>query len=139
MSLPSTRNRFDLENLFDHFLSPTRQFNNDFFTPSVDVKDKGDHYLIEAELPGVKKEDIHLEIHDGVLTLSAEVKQESKDEKGGKVIRQERRYGSYQRNFSIGESIHEEDISARFEDGILVINAPKLTAEKSTKKKVSID
>ena len=77
------RNRFDFDSLFDNFFAPAAWKSNDtdFFAPKVDIKDNKDHYQITAELPGVKKDDIHISLERGVLTLEAEVKQEDKEEK----------------------------------------------------------
>lgn len=138
MSLLPKQNRFDLDTLFDHFFTPSRFEHEGFFSPKVDIKDNKEHYIIHAELPGVKKEDIHLELHNGVLTLSAEVKQEDTKEKEGKVIRQERRYGSMQRSFTVGDAVQERDISAKFEDGLLTVTAPKAQPSESSRQKINV-
>jgi len=134
------RNFSDLDSLFDNFFAPTawKSEQNQFFAPKVDIKDNKDHYLISAELPGVKKEDIHISLQQGVLTLEAEVKQEDKEEKDGKIIRQERRYGRIQRSFTVGNTVHESDISASFTDGILSIKAPKKAEPEQQSRKIQI-
>ncbi|HCU64312.1 MAG TPA: Hsp20/alpha crystallin family protein [Rheinheimera sp.] len=134
------RNFPDLDSLFDNFFAPTawKSEQNQFFAPKVDIKDNKDHYLISAELPGVKKEDIHISLQQGVLTLEAEVKQEDKEEKDGKIIRQERRYGRIQRSFTVGNTVHESDISASFTDGILSIKAPKKAEPEQQSRKIQI-
>lgn len=134
------RNFHDLDSLFDSFFAPTawKSEQNQFFAPKVDIKDNKDHYLINAELPGVKKEDIHISLQQGVLTLEAEVKQEDKEEKDGKIIRQERRYGRIQRSFTVGNTVHESDISASFTDGILSIKAPKKAEPEQQNRKIQI-
>ncbi|MCT6698704.1 Hsp20/alpha crystallin family protein [Rheinheimera sp. 4Y26] len=134
------RNFHDLDSLFDNFFAPTawKSEQNQFFAPKVDIKDNKDHYLISAELPGVKKEDIHISLQQGVLTLEAEVKQEDKEEKDGKIIRQERRYGRIQRSFTVGNTVHESDISASFTDGILSIKAPKKAEPEQQSRKIQI-
>ena len=134
------RNRFDFDSLFDNFFAPAAWKSNDtdFFAPKVDIKDNKDHYQITAELPGVKKDDIHISLERGVLTLEAEVKQEDKEEKDGKLIRQERRYGKIMRSFTVGDAVHEADISASFKDGLLSIKAPKKAATKAPSRKISI-
>ena len=109
-----------------------------FFAPMVDIREKGDHYEITAELPGVKKEDIHVTVHDGVLTLEAETEQEDKEEKDGRLIRQERRYGRFLRSFNLGGDIHEDDISARFEDGVLTLRATKLKEKPAGQRRIEI-
>lgn len=134
------RNFPDLDSLFDNFFAPTawKSEQNQFFAPKVDIKDNKDHYLISAEMPGVKKEDIHISLQQGVLTLEAEVKQEDKEEKDGKIIRQERRYGRIQRSFTVGNTVHESDISASFTDGILSIKAPKKAEPEQQSRKIQI-
>ena len=141
MALVPRSSLFDLDKFFDDFYAPIRREGgtlSSFFTPRVDIKENGDHYEITAELPGVKKEDLHLQLEDGILTIEAETKQEDKEEKEGKVIRQERRYGKYSRSFSLGESVREEDISAQFEDGILKITAPKVTQAAPQKRRIEV-
>src|SRR5690606_23474593 len=85
-----------------------------------------DHYEITAELPGVKQEDLNITLEEGILTIDAETRQQSKEEKEGRVIRQERRYGKCSRSLNLGGNVHEEDISAAFDNGILTIKAPKV-------------
>lgn len=72
------------------------------------------------------------------MTLEAEVKQEDKEEKDGKIIRQERRYGRIQRSFTVGNTVHESDISASFTDGILSIKAPKKAEPEQQSRKIQI-
>ena len=74
----------------------------------------------------------------GVLTLEAEARQESKEEDNGKVLRQERRYGKLLRSFNLGGDVHEEDISASFEDGVLALRAPKLREIPPRERRIEI-
>ena len=127
------RDVFKRDRFFDDFWSPAvwdEELGGDFFAPKVDVRDCKDHYEIHAELPGVKKDDIKVSLVEGVLILEAEAKQEDKEEKDGKVIRQERRYGKLMRQFNLGEGVKEEDIEARFENGVLKLKAPKRDVEQ---------
>ncbi|MCX4028137.1 Hsp20 family protein [Endozoicomonas sp. SM1973] len=89
-------------------------------------------------MPGVKKEDIHLTLENGTLTLEAETKQEGKEEREGKVIRQERRYGKLMRSFSVGNNVHESDISAKLEDEVLTLKAPKLEETSPSIRRIDI-
>ena len=130
------RNLFERDRLFDDFWSPVlwdEGHMEEFFAPKVDVKDCKDHYEINAELPGVKKDDIKVSLVDGVLILEAEVEKEDKEEKDGRYIRQERRYGKMMRRFSLGEDVKEEDIDAKFKDGVLTLRAPKLDVKSVAK------
>ncbi|MDD6981595.1 MAG: Hsp20/alpha crystallin family protein [Clostridia bacterium] len=91
----------------------------------TDVTDEGDYYLLEADLPGFDKKDIHLDINGDTLTVSAErhSKVEDKDKKD-KVLRVERSYGSYTRTFDL-TGIDANDISAKYENGVLTLRLPK--------------
>ncbi len=131
----------DLDRFFDDFWAPVKRETspvNDFFAPRVDILEHDDHYEITAEMPGINKDDIHVTLEAGVLTLEAETTQEEKEEKEGKVIRQERRYGKYLRRFNLGDSVHDEDIKAAFEDGILKLTAPKLVDETPQLRRIDI-
>ncbi|MCI6857848.1 MAG: Hsp20/alpha crystallin family protein [Eubacterium sp.] len=92
----------------------------------TDVKDEGDHYELEMEMPGIDKENIKAELKDGYLTITAQ-QNTKKDEKDGqgKYIRRERYYGSCQRSFYVGKGVKQEDMKAGFKDGILTIDFPK--------------
>ena len=122
-------------------------FNDDFFRSffadnqglsrmSVDVKDEKDKYVLEAEIPGAKKEDIKLDIDDGVLTLSAEIGHEKDEEKDNYVYR-ERRYGSVCRSFSL-DNIDDSKIKAEYKNGILTVDLPKKEPEKKLTRSVEI-
>ncbi len=101
-------------------------FNNqDLAAFKTDVTDEGDHYELEADLPGFQKKDIHLELNDDMLTIQAErhSKNEDKDN-SGKVVRMERSYGSYSRQFNVSQ-IDTDHIHAAYEDGVLKLTLPK--------------
>ena len=116
-------------NLFNAFDNFERSFfgtsNVDLPAFRTDIRDAGDKYLLDAELPGFNKEDISLDIKDGILTISAE-HNESNDQKddNGNYIRRERRYGSFRRSFDIS-GIDENAISASYQNGILQLTLPK--------------
>lgn len=116
-------------NLFNAFDNFERSFfgNSSVDLPAfrTDIRDAGDKYLLDAELPGFNKEDISLDIKDGILTISAE-HNESNDQKddNGNYIRRERRYGSFRRSFDIS-GIDENAISASYQNGILQLTLPK--------------
>jgi HSP20 family protein len=140
MSLIPRSSLFDTDRFLNDFWAPATSDGEgkSFFAPRVDIKDKNDHYEITAELPGVKKDDIHVTLNDGVLTLEAETTQEDKEEREGKIIRQERRYGRYMRSFNLGGDVHEEDISASFKDGVLTLRAPKLKEKTPAQRRIDI-
>ena len=103
----------------------------------TDVHEKEDGYEMDIDLPGFKKDEINLSLDNGYLTVSAAkaLDKEEKDKKG-KVIRQERYSGSSQRTFYVGEAVTEEDVKAKFEDGVLKLNIPKKEPEKVAQKKL---
>ena len=135
------------DNLFDDFM--TNPWRMDFFsTPtsgkqlmSTDVKEQDGTYELDIELPGYKKEDVHAELNNGYLTISAS-KNENTDEKDekGNYIRRERYSGSCSRSFYVGEQVKQEEIRAKFEDGILKLVVPKEDKKKIEEKKyISIE
>ena len=103
----------------------------------TDVKETDDGYEVDIDLPGFKKDEIHLELNNGYLTISTE-KSLVKDEenKHGKMLRQERYSGMMQRSFYVGEHLTEEDIKASYESGVLHVSIPKKDAPKVPEKKV---
>lgn len=102
----------------------------------TDVHEQDDHYDVDIDLPGFKKDEIKIELDNGYLTVNASkgLDKEEKNDKG-KLIRQERYSGSMQRSFYVGENVTEEDIKARFEDGVLMLTVPKKDAPKLPEKK----
>ena len=102
----------------------------------TDVKEHDDKFEVDIDLPGFKKDEIQLELQNGYLSISAAkgVDKEEKDKKG-KLIRQERYTGSMQRSFFVGKGVTEEDIKAKFEDGVLKLEIPKKEAPKVPEKK----
>ncbi len=95
----------------------------------TDITDEGDHYVLEADLPGFDKKDIHLDISDSTLTINAErhSEHEEKDKKE-KYVRVERSYGKYSRQFDVS-SVNTEGIKAKYENGVLKLTLPKKQEE----------
>lgn len=106
----------------------------------TDITEKDGNYLLDMELPGCRKEDIHLELNDGYLNISAarNSTQEEKDNKGN-IIRQERYSGSFSRSFYVGENIKEEDIRASYDNGELKITFPKEVEKVPERKTIMIE
>ncbi len=138
------------ENLFDDFFDfpAIPDFSRDFDQMDrklygrhagrimkTDVHEEDDHYEVDIDLPGFKKEDIALSLDNGMLTVSATKNMENKKEKKGKVLRQERYCGSMQRSFQVGDAITEEDVKAAFKDGVLSLTIPKKDQPKLPEKK----
>ena len=134
--------RIYTENLFDDWFDdfPFRELDNvdrklygkhavrEMLT---DVREHEDHYDVEIDLPGFKKDEIKVELNKGYLTITASkgLDEDEKDKKG-KVVRQERYSGVMQRSFYVGEQLTHEDIKAKYEDGVLILNVPKKEQKK---------
>ena len=131
------------DNTFDTF----DRFMHNFFDNSnttlpafrTDIRDAGDKFILEAELPGFDKEDIHLDLKDGILTIAAEHKEnaDQKDDKGN-YIRRERRYGSFSRSFDV-TGIDENGITAAYKNGVLELSLPKAVPVVPEAKRISIE
>ena len=134
------------ENLMDMFDDFDRDFFRGFSRPEhvlygknasrmmkTDVKETDEGYEVDVDLPGFNKDEIKLELNNGYLTISTE-KSLNKENKG-KMLRQERYVGTMQRSFYVGGSITEEDIKAKYENGVLSLMIPKKEARKVPEKK----
>jgi len=129
---------FNIDSLFDNFFS-------DSFVPAffggdsqirVDIKEKENEYQIEADLPGVNREEIKVDLENDRLTISVEKNEEINEEKEN-YIRRERRSGSYCRSFYV-ENVVEDQISAKFENGVLSLVLPKKESKQSRKNSIDI-
>ena len=136
MLVPSVfgRNFFDdfFENPFS--MAPTNAMK-------TDVRENDKCFTLSIDLPGIRKEDVKAELHNGYLTVSACTAQENdnKDDKGA-YIRRERFSGTYSRSFYVGEGVTEEDIHAKFADGVLHLDVPKKEAQTvDTRKYIAIE
>lgn len=126
----------DFDDMFDDFWRPVRRESSGAFAPAIDVSEKDDAYHIHADLPGVNKEDLDITFQDGVLTINAETSKEKKEEKEGRVIRQERRYGKFVRSMRLGDTVDADKIKADYKDGVLELVVPK--AEKVKPRKIDV-
>ena len=123
---PSRWLDFPLERMFDEFWGRTapEAAAVETWAPRVDISEEDTAVLLTAELPGVSKDDVKVELKDGVLTLSGEKKSEHKEEKNG-FYRSERVYGSFTRSFTVPETLDAEKIEAEYADGVLRLTLPK--------------
>ena len=94
----------------------------------VDVKESDKAYTVQAEVPGVSKEDIHVSLDGNVVTLRAEIKQQDSQAKDEKVLRTERYYGAVARSFQLPQEIDQTQSKAKYENGVLVLTLPKKTS-----------
>lgn len=130
--IPFSRN----ESAFDLFDSLFRDQPAAAAVFRTDIRDLGDRFLLEAELPGFSKEDISLDLKDSILTIQAQHKQESQEE-SGQYIRRERRQGSFTRTFDVS-GIDENAITAAYENGILTLTLPKQAPVVPEKRQIAI-
>jgi len=121
-----------------------KDFIRDFFDPEswfdlgikADIKENANEYVIEAELPGVKKDQIVVELRDNYLTISAQQNEEVKEEHAN-YVRRERRQGNVQRSFYV-ENVDSENVKAKFDNGLLIISLPKLKDEPTNRYRIDI-
>lgn len=127
----------EISSIFDSFFNDGlgKFERNVFFTPRVDVMEKEKQFEVHVALPGLKKEEINVEVENNVLTVSGErkIKNESKEEKYHMV---ENFYGKFSRSFTLPENVDPSKIDAQFEDGILNIALPKSEVKQNTTKVV---
>lgn len=120
----------DMDRAMNHFFGNDDQsLEKTTKAMRTDVIEEDKDYKLQADLPGFRKEDIHCDMKDGVLNISAS-HSENKDEKNeeGKYIRRERRSYSYSRSFNVGDAVKPEDIQAKYENGVLTLIVPKKEA-----------
>jgi HSP20 family protein len=123
--------RFDpfnsiVDDLFKGFF--VRPVNYDAPRLSVEVVENDGAYVVTADLPGVKKEDIHVDIDGAQVTLSAEVKREKEAAEGGRLLHSERSYGKLSRSFTLPQELDDAKAEAKFRDGVLELTLPKKAA-----------
>ena len=119
---------------YSPFLAPHRgetEVDTQDWAPSVDVSETDDTFEVRAELPGVAKDDLHVSVKDNLLTLSGEKRQENVDDTQN-YRRVERRYGSFERRFTLPADVNTDDIKAEYTDGVLTLSIPKPEAAKPT-------
>lgn len=120
------------EDLVRGFFKPLRE-NGDAAPIKVDVVEKADAYVVKAEVPGVAKEDIHVTIEGNQVTISAEVKRESEQKEGERLVRSERYYGAVYRSFVLPVELDEAGSNAKYENGVLELTLAK-RAESAARK-----
>ncbi len=143
---PYRRNQMAAWNPFSEMEDMERRFfGNDFFSTrgleafKTDITDEGDHFDLKADLPGFKKEDIHLDLSGDTLTINAERHSEHEQkEQQGKYVCCERSYGCYSRSFDM-TGIDVDGIQASYDGGVLELTLPKLTAEKPAARQITIN
>ncbi len=135
----------DIQKRFNHFfgeinagLSKSDKGEQSFWRPRVDVRETEKEYLIHADLPGLDKEQVDIELDNGTLTISGERNFEKKEE-NEQYHRIERGYGRFMRSFSVPENLDPATISAKFEKGVLEVSIPKPVEKKNPVTKIRIN
>lgn len=126
--------RDEIDRLFEAPLARTSDFLG--WTPAFDVYEENDNFVVKVELPGMKKEDINVSLHDGNLIISGERKGETKGE-SAEVYRAERYFGKFQRVVSLPALVAANQIKAEYKDGILTVTLPK--SEEAKPKQIQVD
>ena len=132
--MPSIFGENLFDDFFDEFARPAKRTVR-YGTPAAsvmktDIKEYNTGFELHIDLPGYKKDDVKAELKDGYLTIHAETsRQADEKEQDGKYIRRERYYGSCSRSFYVGEAVTQDEIRAKFEDGILRVSIPKKEAK----------
>jgi len=136
----------DVDDVFDRFFAETmrrwpRQANENRaaldWAPAADVSETEAEYLIKADLPEVRKEDVSITVQDGVLTLAGERKQEKRED-SEKLHRVERVYGSFARRFALPENADEQGIRAESRDGVILIHIPKAKVVQPQPRQITV-
>ena len=137
--MPFGYRRVSAYNPFRDFEEMSRSFwdNNNVSAFRTDITEKDGKYVLEADLPGFKKEDISVDIDKDCLTITAEHKSEEKEENADSYIRRERYYGSYPRSFNV-KGIDTEAITAAYNDGVLTLTMPKKEPEVPAARRLEI-
>ena len=137
--MPFGYRRVSAYNPFRDFEEMSRSFwdNNNVSAFRTDITEKDGKYILEADLPGFKKEDISVDIDKDCLTITAEHKSEEKEENADSYIRRERFYGSYTRSFNV-KGIDTEAITAAYNDGVLTLTMPKKEPEVRAARRLEI-
>lgn len=141
--IPYSRRGSDaaLYNPFQMFDEMEKRFfgNSSLSEFKTDIRDEGSHYLLEADLPGFKKEDINIDLNDSLLTISATRRSDYEErDKKSNFVRCERSYGSYSRSFGV-EGIDTDGIKAAYQDGVLKLTLPKRSPAKGESRRLTIE
>lgn len=108
------------------------------FVPRVDFQDCGNEYLLQADVPGIDKNNVKIQVHNGMLHIHGEQQQESKEQQQGYYM-QERYQTAFSRSLPLPDNVREDDIRATMKDGVLQVHLPKVAAEKPEVKKIHIE
>ncbi|MCF6268356.1 MAG: Hsp20/alpha crystallin family protein [Melioribacteraceae bacterium] len=126
-----------IQQYFDDFSSMESSFNTESFSPKIDISEKGNQLIIDAEIPGVTKEDLKITLQDNILTIEGE-KKNILEESNRKYFRTERSYGSFKKSFTLPEDVDSEKVDAKFKNGVLEILLTKVEEEAPVEKVIEV-
>ena len=130
----------DFDNLFQGFFRPMQWMEEEArqgLAPRLDVVERENEFVVQAEMPGIARDDIEVTLENGILTISGECRNEKEESNGGRLIRQERQYGKYVRSLRLGKDVDEKKVKANYKDGILELTLPK--SEEVKPKKINVN
>lgn len=126
----------------NHFANPLNIKKNSIWRPAIEVKQNKDDYKVKVQLPGIKKDDIEIEIDNDFMTITAEIQEEKEEkeeaEKNARYHTSEFRYGKYQRTISFDQPVKVDEAMAKYKDGVLKITIPKQNKENYKPRKIEI-
>lgn len=126
-----------IKQYLDDSSSMKSSFNTEIFSPKIDISEKGNQLIIDAEVPGVKKEDLKITLQDNILTIEGEKKNVSEESKR-KYFRTERSYGSFKKSFTLPEDVDSEKVDANFKNGVLSIVLSKVEEQAPVEKIIEV-
>jgi len=130
----------DFDNIFDDWAKMSGRLggtDDGRVIPAIDIKEKADRYVVEADIPGVTQDDINVSVSDGILTINAETSKETEEKDDeDRVIRRERNYGKYVRSITLGSEVDVDKVKAQYKNGVLKLDLPK--AEETKPKRIEI-
>ena len=122
----------EMDNLFESFFRPVRQSASGAWMPAMNISESEGAYQVDLELPGLGAEDVNVELHDGKLTISGERKTEEQSE-DRRYHRVEHVYGKFERVLKLGTPVDEDNVTANFKNGVLMVSIPKSELAKPRK------
>jgi HSP20 family protein len=123
----------DIDDLFKGFMLRPVRLEQKIPQIKLEVKEDSGAYVVRADIPGVKKEDIKVDVDGNVVSISAEVRQEKEQKEGQRVIRSERYYGNMSRSFTLEQDVDEKTANAKYTDGVLELTLPKKAGSRQAK------
>ena len=132
--------RREVDRVFDRFFGQGAAQGMTVWAPAVDVRETNDELQVTAELPGLAPQDVNVTVENGVLTISGEKKQEVREgTEDSNYYLYERRYGRFERSFSLPRTVNADQVKARFDNGVLTIALPKAEAAKPKKVQIEVN